>query len=326
MISLEQIETALRRISPWLVKTPIITSAYLNNCLGHNIFFKAESLQLTGSFKIRGVLNAIIESKSKNIKNFSCYSTGNHGLALAWAAREFGADAQIFMPSYTSTLKQNIVKSYGANLHLTRTRQLAETKAKEMGKQKGVMFLPPSDNDSVISGAATLLYESLLQEQLIPDAVFTSIGGGGLISGTYATAFHKLKKCIIIGAEPELAQDAYLSKKNEKIYRFKESPQTIADGLRTLGISERTFEYIKKIDDIILSSEDEIIYWTAWLEHLLKISCEPSSAVAMSAAFKWLTTQKTKRDILVMISGGNLDQEMFKKVWKQDHLSIIPKL
>ena len=326
MITLEEISIAMARISPYILKTPLIFSEFLNEALGHKIYFKAESLQHTGSFKVRGILNTLIANQNSKFKKITCYSTGNHGLALAWAGSKFRTNIEVYMPTYTSSLKQNTVKEYGAKLILTRTRDLAELGAKQAGSEKGAFFLSPSDNDLVISGASTLLYESLQQENLKPDAVFASIGGGGLVSGTYATAHHLLKKCQIIGSEPELANDAFLSKKNDKIFRFTESPQTIADGLRTLGITERTFEYIKKLDDIILSTEEEIIYWTAWMDYLLKISCEPSSAVAMSAAFKWLSKQKTKKTILVMISGGNVDQSMQKKIWKQDHLITPPQI
>jgi threonine dehydratase len=324
MIELEKIKQAYARVKPHLVQTPIFFSEFLNSQLGHNIVFKVESLQKTGAFKIRGVMNTLLSLDLKKIKKITCYSTGNHGLALAWAGKKLGVETEIYMPIYTSVLKQNIVKDFGANLIITETRNQAEELARKHGNHDSCFFLSPSDDNLVITGAATLLYETSHQLSFHPDAIFAAIGGGGLISGTYCAAQHLYPNSIVIGGEPEVANDAYLSRKNGNIFRFDDSPKTIADGLRTLGLSERTFQYIKQIDDIILANEDQIIYWTAWLEHLLKVSVEPSCAVAMAAAYEWLGNQQGRKNILVMISGGNLDQEMMKTVWRDDHLTILP--
>lgn len=324
MIELEKIKNAYDRVKPYLVETPILFSEFLNKQLGHNIVFKVESLQKTGAFKIRGVLNALLSLDLKNIKKITCYSTGNHGLALAWAGKRLGVDTEIYMPHYTSVLKQNIVRDYGASLIITETRSQAEELAQKNGHQEGCVFLSPSDNDLIITGAATLIYEAFHQISFQPDAVFAAIGGGGLVSSAYCAVQHLYPGAQVIGGEPEKANDAYLSRKKGQIYRFEDSPQTLADGLRTLGLSEKTFHYIKQIDDIILATEDEIVYWTAWLEHLLKVSVEPSCSVAMNAAYKWLKSQKEKKNILVLISGGNLDHETMKTVWRDDHLTIQP--
>jgi threonine dehydratase len=324
MIDLDEIKQAYDRIAPYLLVTPILQSEFLNSQLGHNIIFKAESLQKTGAFKIRGVLNALLSMDLERIKKITCYSTGNHGLALAWAGKYLGIKVEIYMPVYTSLLKQNIVRDYGANLIITETRDQAEQMAFAEGNKPEAFFLAPSDNNRVIAGAGTLFYEAYHQMPTPPDAVFCSIGGGGLISGTYSAAKQLRKECFVIGGEPEIANDAFLSRMQGSIFRFKSSPRTIADGLRTLGLSNRTFEYIKRIDDILLATEDEIIYWTAWIEHLLKVSIEPSCAVAMAAAHKWMKKQTEKQNVLVLISGGNLDQEMMSAVWREDHLTLCP--
>ena len=325
MIELEKIIEAYARIAPHLVRTPIFSSEFLNQQLGHNIFFKVESLQKTGAFKIRGVLNKLLSLDLKKIHKIICYSTGNHGLALAWAGNKLSVETEIYMPKYTSVLKQNMVKDYGAELILTETREQAEELARLSGSKANCLFLSPSDDDEVIAGAGTLFYEAIQQLEIVPDAVFASIGGGGLISGTFSVAKQLAKRCAVIGGEPEEANDAYLSKQSGQIFRFTDSPKTIADGLRTLGLSARTFEYIQKLDDLILSTEDEIIYWTAWLGHLLKVSVEPSCAVGRSAAYQLLKEKKQFMKVVVLVSGGNLDQEMMKAVWNKDHLTILPK-
>ena len=326
-INILDIQKANQIIAPYIHKTPIIKSDSLNHMLGHEIYFKAESLEKTGAFKIRGVLNCFLqEREKKEINKIVCYSSGNHAQAVAHVAGEVGKiNAEIYMDKSCSPLKQNSVKKHGANLILTETRIQADQLSHEAGSKDGVLCIPPSDNDLVIAGAATLAYEAIEQADIDFDAIFAPIGGGGLVSGTLISTKHLLPSCLVIGAEPEIANDAYLSKKLGHIHRFPNSPNTIADGLRTLALSPRTFEYIKRIDDIIISNEEEIIYWAAWLNHLLKFLCEPSSAVAMSAAYKWLSKQHTAKKILITISGGNIDQETLNIMWQKDRLSIPPE-
>lgn len=330
MIDKNAIEAAYKRISPYIINTPVITSPFLNEHLGnHEIFFKAEPLQLTGAFKIRGVLNTILTLKNEgNLpKRIVTYSSGNHAKAISWAAKEFGLSARVYMPENSSMIKMQAVKDYGAELIVTKTRAEAEIRASEDGKLPGHLFLHPSDNDMVICGAATLAYESLIEMNKtndLPDAIFGACGGGALISGTYlaAKAIHNDIK--IFAAEPKNANDAARSYALGKIVGFETSPQTIADGVVTLKVSARTFEYIKKLDGFFEILEEEIIYWTAWLEHLLKITTEPTAALSMAAAYLWLKQQTQPKKVLVLLSGGNIDQVTMQKIWEHDHLQNIP--
>ena len=171
-----------------------------------------------------------------------------------------------------------------------------------------------------------MCYEALQDMPIKPDAIFASIGGGGLISGTYLAKESLSTNTKVYGAEPLIADDAYLSRQNNRIQSNKISPDTIADGLRTLQISDKTFEYIKKIDGIYRISEEDICYYNAWLIHLLKVTVEPSSACAMAGAVEWLREQTSKKNILVLISGGNIDPILYKLLWEKEYLSNIPKL
>ncbi len=130
----------------------------------------------------------------------------------------------------------------------------------------------------------------------------------------------------MFGTEPVNANDAYKSLKQNKIFRFSDSPDTIADGLRTLGISERTFNHLKKLDGIYLGEEEDIYYWTAWLIHLLKIACEPSCALNMIGVTEWAKEQTQPKKILVLISGGNIDPNLYRQIWKEDYLLKQPSL
>jgi threonine dehydratase len=131
----------------------------------------------------------------------------------------------------------------------------------------------------------------------------------------------------LIGTEPESGNDAFLSIKQGEIFRFDKSPETYADGLKTLGVSGRTFEHLKKLDDMTLVNESRILYWTAWLIHLLKVACEPSCAMNMEAVLQYRRKSSKKRPkILVLISGGNIDPILYRELWQKDYLLDTPAL
>lgn len=319
------VKLAYERITPYLQKTPLLRSSYLNEALGHDIVFKAESLQKTGSFKVRGALNAILALKEKNQlpEKISTYSTGNHGLALAWICKLFNIKLNLYLPANTSKTKQLIAASHGANVILTKTRSEAEASSLNDASNNGYMLLPPSDNDDVIAGAGTACYEALLEEQDF-DAVFAPCGGGGLISGSYLATNLLSPSTKVFAGEPKQANDAAISYRTGKIFRFTESPQTLADGTRTLGIVPRIFEYIKLIDGFFEITEREIAYWTIWINHLLKIHSEFSSSLATAAGHRWLNKQKTPKKILIILTGGNIDGELKQSIWQDNCLHLQP--
>ncbi|KIJ88898.1 serine/threonine dehydratase [Rickettsia asembonensis] len=325
--SSQNVATAHNRIKQYLYLTPIVHSENLNEMLGHEIFFKVESLQKTGAFKVRGVLNHLLELKEqgKLPDKIVGYSTGNHGIGLAYASKLFGIKIRIYLPLNTSKVKQQAALYYGGEVIYTNTRQEAEEQAKEDEKQ-GFYYIHPSDSDSTIAGAGTLCYEALQQLDFSPDAIFASCGGGGLISGSYLAKELISPTSLLIGSEPLTANDAYLSVKNGSIYRFDNAPTTIADGLKTLSVSARTFEYLKKLDHFYLAEEYGIYYWTAWLTHLLKVICEPSSSINMVSVVNWLKTQSKPQKLLVLISGGNIDPILYNELWKEEYLTVPPSI
>ncbi|MDX1916579.1 MAG: serine/threonine dehydratase [Rickettsiaceae bacterium] len=315
------VEKAITRLAPFLHTTPIVSSMQLNSMLGHNIIFKAEALQKTGSFKVRGALNHLLYLKENNQLPSAvvAYSTGNHGIATAYCAKILGIKARIYLPYNTAEIKQYQASIHGAEVIITESRIEAEARTREDGNN-GYYYLHPSDSDKTIEGNATLLYEAVKQYNGNIDAVFASCGGGGLLSGCYLAKQELQLSAKIIGIEPEVANDAYISRSSGEIFRFNNSPDTIADGLTALGISKRTFDYIKKLDDFILVREDSIKYWTIWLMHLLKILCETSCAASMAGAYEWLKNQSPNKNILVIISGGNIDPAVLSELNRGDYL------
>ncbi|UCM86316.1 MAG: serine/threonine dehydratase [Rickettsia endosymbiont of Culicoides impunctatus] len=321
------ISIASNRVKQYLHLTPIVQSEILDKMLGHKIFFKIDSLQKTGAFKVRGVLNHLLELQEQNClpNKVVAYSTGNHGIGLAWVAKTLNLKARIYLPENTSPIKQQTAKYYGAEVILTKTRQMAEDKAKS-DIENDFYYLHPSDSDSSIAGAGTMCYEALQQLGFSPDAIFASCGGGGLLSGSYLAKELLSPSSLLIGSEPLNANDAFLSIKQGSIYRFTDSPSTVADGLRTLAVSPRTFNYLNKLDDFFLADEHSIYYWTAWLIHLLRIACEPSCALNMVGVVNWLKKQSKPKKVLVLISGGNIDPIIYQELWKGEYLANLPRL
>ena len=327
MIKKEDILKAHQRIRLIIQATPLIVSERLNKLLGHDITFKAESTQVTGAFKIRGVLNTLLSlyEQANLPKKIVTYSSGNHAKAIAWAGNEIvQIPTEIYMHKSSSPSKREAIESLGANLIITETRIEAEQKAKALGLKKDNYFLHPSDNDLVIAGAATLTYEALQELKVTPDAVFAACGGGALLSGAYLGMVASGKNSKIYGAEPSIANDAATSYKLGKIVGFKESPQTMADGLRSLRVSERTFNYLKRLDGFVEASEEEILYWSVWLNELLPVPCEPTAALTMAAAFNWLKTQTKRQKILIILSGGNMDREVLELLRTSNLLNYPP--
>ncbi len=317
------INTAYNRIKPFINRTPLLQSSMLNNLLHSNIYFKFEGMQKVGAFKSRGALNTLLHLKEqkKLPKEVVAFSSGNHAQAVAWAAQQLGIKATIILPSIASPIKIAATKHYGAEVIIKEDRQEAEDLAHDLAKN--CFLLPPYDHDDVIAGQGTAALEAWTKEGDF-DAVFAPCGGGGLISGTYLATRLFCPKAQIYACEPLMANDAAESYKTGVIKRFEKSPMTLADGTRTLGVSERTFQYIKKLNGFYEISEDEIIYWTQWLTHLLKVNVEPTCALGMAGAYKYILEGNAHKKILVIISGGNLDPSTYLKIWATSYLDVLP--
>jgi threonine dehydratase len=324
MLSPDTVTQAYNRIKTHIHQTPLLQSHLLNELLGADIWFKYEGMQKIGAFKLRGALNTLLHLQEQHNlpQEIVAFSSGNHAQAVAWSARLLGIKATIVMPENVSPIKIAATKGYGAEVVLKPTRQEAEDFAQE--KAQSCFFLPPYDHDDVIAGQGTAALEAWTTEGGF-DAVFAPCGGGGLISGTYLATRLFSDKANVYAVEPQIANDAAESYRTGMIKRFATAPTTIADGVRTLGISERTFQYIQKLTGFYEISEEDIVYWTQWLTHLLKVSVEPTSALGMAGAFKYIKQGNTQKKILIILSGGNIDPGTYRKIWEKDCLSTLPK-
>lgn len=326
-LQLSDIINARNRISGLVNETPVLTSSLLNRWLGHEIYFKAECMQKIGAFKSRGACNTIAWLIENGIKpnHIVANSSGNHAQAVAWAASRFGIRSTIFMPAYSSKIKIQATRSYGSDVVLCETRMKADQMVKDASEEPGTYWIPPFNHEQVIAGQGTAVYEALQKLKAV-DAVFAPCGGGGLLSGSLIAAKGLNAEVKVIGAEPLNGNDAAQSLRAGHIIKLPAAPDTLADGAQTLAVGDITFEYLKKLDEMYEIQERDIIYWAQWLPHLLKIRVEPTSAMAMEAANQWLRKQLSSKRILVIISGGNIDQEMQTRLWKENMLDVIPVL
>jgi threonine dehydratase len=321
------VEAAQARLGDHITRTPILRSHLLNRFLNTEILFKYEGAQKVGAFKARGALHTLLHLKEKKKLPLEvvAYSSGNHAQAVAWAARQMGIKSTVVVPAGASKVKIAATKAYGAEVIIAKSRGEAEDIAHERSEVGGSFLLPPYDHDDVIAGQGTAALEAWQDEKKI-DAVFAPCGGGGLISGTFLATRVFSRDAAVYAAEPAIANDASRSYSTGKIYRFRDAPKTIADGARTLGISERTFHFIDQLDGFYEISEADILYWSQWLMHLLKVTVEPTAALGIAAAHKWIAEGNRGKRILIILSGANLDSDTYAKIWAHDHLSRLPAL
>ncbi len=308
MIHKNSVVEAVERLAPYLHITPVLTSSYINEQLGAEVFFKCENLQKTGSFKARGATNAILKLRAEDAdRGVATHSSGNHGQALAWAAREQGIKAWIVMPENAPQVKVAAVKEYGAEVVFCEPGlQAREDKLAEVIQDKGAVFIPPYNLENIIEGQSTAALE-LLEEVDDLDYILAPVGGGGLLSGTAIAARFFSSSCKVLGCEPAEADDAFQSFTAGKLIPLK-STTTIADGLRT-SLGDITFRYIQElVAEILLCSEQEITAAMRLIWERMKIVVEASSAVPLACALRGHEKFKGKR-IGIILSGGNVDVE-----------------
>jgi threonine dehydratase len=304
----QDIIEAHKRLKKFIHYTPVFSSKTLNAILGCKIFFKCENLQKVGAFKYRGAANAVLSlSKYDWRKGVATHSSGNHGAALALAARTKRLPAYIVMPRNVSQIKKIAVEGYGGKIVLCDpTLQSREETLTRIVTDTGATFIHPYDNYSVIAGQATCAKEVFEEIQAL-DFIMAPVGGGGLLSGTALTKKFFAPDVKVIGAEPKGADDATRSFKEGVLYPSV-NPQTICDGLLT-QLSEKTFNIIKKnVDDMMTASDESIISAMRMIWERMKIIVEPSAAVPLAVILEHRKKFVGKK-IAIILTGGNVDLE-----------------
>ena len=298
--------TAHERIKPYIHRTPVLTSTFMNQLTGAELFFKCENFQKAGAFKVRGASNAVFGlSNEMARKGVATHSSGNHALSLSYAAGRRGIPATVVMPRTAPQAKKDAVLGYGGTIvecepsttsrEATFARVVAET---------GAEFVHPYNDPRVIAGQATCSRE--LNEQVENlDAVIAPIGGGGMISGTCLTMSNVAPDVKIYAAEPANADDAARSFRAGHIIA-DDAPETIADGLK-VPLKELTWHFVSNyVTDVLTATEEEIIDAMKLTWQRMKIVMEPSCAVPLATILKNREIFAGKR-VGVIITGGNVD-------------------
>ncbi|WP_299754455.1 beta-hydroxyaspartate dehydratase BhcB [uncultured Boseongicola sp.] len=305
-LTIEHMREAHERIKPYINRTPVLQSQYLNDLTGADLFFKCENFQEAGAFKVRGACNAVFGLTEDQAKNGVCtHSSGNHALSLSYAAGRRGICCNVVMPRTAPQAKKDAVIRYGGTITecepstTSREATFADVQARTGGE-----FVHPYNDPRVIAGQATCSAELLEQTDGL-DAVVAPIGGGGMISGTCLTISNLAPDIKIYAAEPEQADDAYRSFKSGHIIA-DDAPVTIADGLK-VPLRENTWHFVSRfVTDIHTASEQEIIDAMKITWKYLRIVMEPSCAVPLATILKNRDVFKGKR-VGVIVTGGNVD-------------------
>ncbi len=305
-VTLDDIREAAEQIAQHAHRTPVMSSRLVDEWLGCRAVFKCENLQRTGAFKFRGACHAVMSlSDTEAACGVVTHSSGNHGAALAEAARIRRIPAYVVMPETAPSVKRAAVEGYGAQVtECSPTLEAREQTAARVINETGASFIHPFDDLRIIAGQATAAVE-LHDEVAELDVIVCPVGGGGLASGTaLATRFLSPDTEVVLG-EPEAVDDAFQSLKQGRFVPADDSP-TIADGLKT-SLGEHTYPILRDhVSRIVTVTEDEIIEAMRFLWTRMKLTIEPSSAVAV-AAIRRESERFDGQSVGIIISGGNVD-------------------
>ena len=297
---------AADRIGSYLVHTPVLSSPVLDERVGRRVFFKCENLQHGGAFKYRGALNAILPlANAGHVKAVATHSSGNHGTAVALAARVCGLQAHVVVPRDSARPKIAAIERAGGHVVFCEPGLPArEAALAELLRRVPAHIVHPFDDARVIAGQGTAALELLTK---VPDldVISAPIGGGGLIGGTALAAKGMAPHCIVIAAEPSGADEAHRSFVSGQRQSVSD-PATIADGLRG-SIGVLNFELLKRdVADVVTVTEREIVAALKTVLQELKVLIEPSSAVPVAALLAGRLGQPGQR-VGIILSGGNVD-------------------
>ncbi|MCR1959545.1 threonine ammonia-lyase [Thomasclavelia cocleata] len=305
MLKLEDFKTAKKRVDEVIEETHLIHSDAFSSECGNDVYIKPENLQKTGAFKIRGAFNKIVKlDDTAKKKGLIASSAGNHAQGVAYAAKKLGVKATICMPAHTPLIKVDATKQHGADVVLYgEVYDEAYAKAVELQKSEGYTFVHPFDDEDVIEGQGTIAIE-ILEELPDADVILVPIGGGGLIAGIACAAKQINPNVKIYGVEPEGAASALASIHEDQVVTLAEA-NTIADGTAVKTIGNKTFEYIKKyVDGIITVDDYELMDAFLLLVEKHKLVAEGSGILALAGLKKLY--EKNKK-VVSLISGGNID-------------------
>ncbi len=306
--TIDDVRAAAERIAPHLHRTPLLGSRSLSELTGHELSFKCENLQKTGSFKPRGAVNrvATIDPEAAD-RGIITISAGNHAQGVAYAAARLGVEAVVVMPETAVASKVEATRGYGAECVLHGDVHAAFEKLEELQQERGLTLVHPFDDPMLIAGHGTVGLEIVDSADAPFDAVVVGVGGGGLIAGV-ATAFEALSPGTrVFGVEPEGAATMTSALDAGAVVRL-ENLDTIADGLAPPFVGELNLAIVERaVESVVTVADVEIRAAMAVLLERLKLLVEPAGAAAMAALMNGKIPIEPGARVAIILSGGNVD-------------------
>ncbi len=313
MVELSDILTARERIAGRVHRTPTLSARSLGDMAGVRLHLKAELLQKTGSFKVRGVLNKLLAmDPAERTRGLVSLSAGNHAAALAWGASAVGTKAAIVMPAKAVQSKIDATRGYGGEVVLTEGNLLDTCLA--LQQERGLTLVHPFDDPLVIAGQGTIGLE-ILEDLSDADVVLVPVGGGGLLSGIAAAIKGRRPDTWVVGAEPTGADIVYRSLKAGKPLRLETRPNTVADGLAAPFAGEHTQAQIQRdVDDVVLVDDQAILQALKLIIERAKLVPEPAGAAAFAALLAGAVKPEPGSVVVCVVSGGNVDPAVLRRI------------
>lgn len=310
LVSLDDIRAAARRLAGIALRTPLVPFATPD---GRQLLLKPESLQAIGAFKIRGAYNMVAQlTDDQRRRGVVTYSSGNHGQAMALAARELGAPAVVVMPTTAPQIKVDGARSFGAEVIFAgATSADRKAKAEEEAAARGLTMVPPFDHEWIIAGQGTLGLEILDQRSDV-ETILVPVGGGGLLAGVAAAVKQTKPQVRVVGVEPAGAAAMKASLEAGHPVTLPKT-ESVADGLMPVRPGDLTFAHAQKfVDEVVTVSDEEIIEAVLWLFAKAKIVAEPSGAATVAAALTRKVSESGRT--VAIVSGGNISLERLEEL------------
>jgi threonine dehydratase len=306
--AIADVEAAARRIASFVWHTPLVRSSWLSSITGAEVWLKLESVQTTGSYKMRGAANALtrLTERRPEVDAVVTASAGNHGLAVAWAAKQLGLQARVHVPATAPAVKKDALAALGAVVVEAPTYDEAEDRGREEAESRDTVFLSAYSHTDVIAGAGTVALEMLMDEPSL-DTLVAPLGGGGLLSGTAIVARAMRKSALVIGAEAEASPVFTAALAEGRVVDVRVDP-TLADGLAgNMEHESQTFGLVRDlVDHVVLVAESSIALAMRDLIRRERLVAEGAGATGVGALLQ-RGLDLTGRHVGVILTGRNVD-------------------
>jgi threonine dehydratase len=315
MVTLQDVQAALGRIRDRIYVSPCARTETLSRLTGTSAHLKLENLQMTGAYKERGALNKLLLlSPAERDLGLIAASAGNHAQAVAYHAGRLGVKATIVMPETTPITKVANTRAHGARIVLHgASYDEAYAEARRLEQAEGLTFVHPFDDPAIIAGQGTVGLEILEQDPAV-ETIVVPIGGGGLVSGVAVAAKETRPGVRVVGVETEVLPCMVAALEAGKPVTL-EAANTIADGIAVKRAGELTLDHVKRyVDDIVTVSEEEIASAILYLLEKEKTVAEGAGAVAVAALMQRKIRGVEGRNVVAVISGGNIDVNLVARV------------